>query len=565
MHNSTSSTSSGDDTGAATASGRIASFRRIGCPVCTLGIMAPPDGAPEAEAMLRIPPAMASRALRPSEAQLAWMDREVGAMVSWNLQTLCGNGPGYDPRQPCQAGEQSPSVAMALQWNPSQLDLDAMMVAAKSFGAKYMVWTAQHMSGFSLWDSKVRGWVGGTTEQRTGQREKKGASTHARPTPQPPTPTPTPTQVDNFTLTNTPWRGGGVDFMAEYVKTAAKHGVAAGVFYSAHYNWYYGVVGFTTGHYAMSGLNYTQEQYNELVSKPQVAELFRNYGNLSEVWFDGGLRSAINSQPGQVVQSLSPRPVCHSCDNCSQSAQDPSVGYGIRWVGNEEGNTPEPNWLTTNNPSQGPGRPDGIFFAPPSCDTVLREHFWFWKNNTEGKLRSVATLVNVYLSSVGKGCNLILNMAPDPTGHLPDIDARQYQAMGQAVDCLFAQVTHNTSTFASSGGATPALTWAVPSQPASAQVSLALWEDLTQGQLINMWSLQARGGSKGAGGDWVQLAAGQTITHKRILHNMTLPASVLPLDSFRFVVDSSFAQADQTPTLRRAELFDMTGRAQCVE
>jgi alpha-L-fucosidase len=101
-------------------------------------------------------PPMLPRVPRPSQVQLEWMDREVGAMVTWNLQTLCGNGPGYDHNQPCQASQYIPTVEAALQWNPAQLDLDAIMVSAKSFGARYMVWVAQHMSGFSLWNSKVR-------------------------------------------------------------------------------------------------------------------------------------------------------------------------------------------------------------------------------------------------------------------------------------------------------------------------------------------------------------------------------------------------------------------------
>jgi alpha-L-fucosidase len=369
-----------------------------------------------------------------------------------------------------------------------------------------------------------------------------------------------PIKVSNFTLANTPWRGGGVDLMVEYVKTAAKHGVSPGVFYSAHFNWYYGVVGFETGHYAMSGLNLTQEQYNENVTRPQLLELLKSYGNLSEIWFDGGLNNTINHVPAEVINSLSPRQACHSCDGASQDARDPAVGYGIRWVGNEEGTTPQPNWLTANNPSQGPGTASGIYFAPPSCDTVLREHLWFWANNTESRLRSVETLVNVYLTSVGQGCNLILNMAPDPTGHLPDVDARQYQAMGEAVACLFQQVVANSSTFSTTGGVLPSITWQVPSASTASHISIALWEDLTQGQLINAWVLQARAPA----GDWVTLESGQTITHKRILHNMTMPASVLPLSALRLNVTSTLAQPDQEPKLRRAELFDMSGRASCV-
>lgn len=53
---------------------------------------------------------------------------------------------------------------------------------------------------------------------------------------------------------------------------------------------------------------------------------------------------------------------------------------------------PLPSWGASSGgqhsaPKYGGGDPLGVTFQPPSCDTVLREHYWFWQPNTEQSLR----------------------------------------------------------------------------------------------------------------------------------------------------------------------------------
>ncbi len=56
-------------------------------------------------------------------------------------------------------------------------------------------------------------------------------------------------------------------------------------------------------------------------------------------------------------------------------------GYGltansVRWVGNEVGNAPDPNWSTGTS---GGGDPDSPVFCPAECDTTLQIFDrWFW-------------------------------------------------------------------------------------------------------------------------------------------------------------------------------------------
>ena len=48
----------------------------------------------------------------------------------------------------------------------------------------------------------------------------------------------------------------------------------------------------------------------------------------------------------------------------------------LRWVGNEFGHAPDPNWSTGTD---GGGDPNSSFFCPPECDTTLQMlDRWFW-------------------------------------------------------------------------------------------------------------------------------------------------------------------------------------------
>jgi len=48
----------------------------------------------------------------------------------------------------------------------------------------------------------------------------------------------------------------------------------------------------------------------------------------------------------------------------------------IRWIGNEQGNAPDPTWSTGTS---GGGDPDSTLFCPAECDTTLQIFDrWFW-------------------------------------------------------------------------------------------------------------------------------------------------------------------------------------------
>ena len=246
---------------------------------------------------------------------------------------------------------------------------------------------------------------------------------------------------------------------------------------------------------------------------------------------------------------------------------------------------PEPSWAAVTSlaaPDKGHhGDPHGQLYSPPSCDAVLREHCWFGsKAYPPGhcKLSSTANLVRKYLTSVGRSCNLILNIAPDTKGGVAGDELKAYASMGTALTCLFSKKVASTGPLLM--GASGAIEWLLPPTGAPCEnCSLVLMEDITQGQLIGNFSLlcqnECRAGEgfpECVGGEepWEPCALGSLDTDGPTISNETRLSSIgnkrilmlsvgSPLLALRVVVTSNFAMVGQVPKLRAAELYDFGG------
>src|SRR5947207_10622166 len=74
--------------------------------------------------------------------------------------------------------------------------------------------------------------------------------------------------------------------------------------------------------------------------------------------------------------------------------------------------------------------------------TLFRSH-WFWSANAEDTIKSVGELLAVYDNTVGRGGQLMLGVAPDTRGLLPDTEDRKstrlnssHTVISYAVFCL---------------------------------------------------------------------------------------------------------------------------------
>jgi alpha-L-fucosidase len=67
------------------------------------------------------------------------------------------------------------------------------------------------------------------------------------------------------------------------------------------------------------------------------------------------------------------------------------------------------------------------------ADTPLRKLHWFWHPNDEPSLKSLAELLDIYDKTVGRGAQLMLGLAPDRRGLLPESDAARLEELGAAL------------------------------------------------------------------------------------------------------------------------------------
>ncbi|MEM9142297.1 MAG: alpha-L-fucosidase, partial [Bacteroidota bacterium] len=82
----------------------------------------------------------------PTKAQQMWQDLEVGIIFCLDMGILAGD---YSPNN------YSKKVFDPQVYNPSKLDTDQWVRAAKAAGAKYAIFTGTHFNGFMQWQSDL--------------------------------------------------------------------------------------------------------------------------------------------------------------------------------------------------------------------------------------------------------------------------------------------------------------------------------------------------------------------------------------------------------------------------
>jgi alpha-L-fucosidase len=111
------------------------------------------------------------------------------------------------------------------------------------------------------------------------------------------------------------------------------------------------------------------------------------------------------------------------------------AGPGVRWVGNERGIAGETNWNTITPDTLFAGKPGiekllnegqefGTAWIPAEVDVSIRPG-WFYHNKEDSLVKTGEKLFEIYLTSVGRGSTLLLNVPPDRRGliHKNDLKA----------------------------------------------------------------------------------------------------------------------------------------------
>jgi alpha-L-fucosidase len=360
------------------------------------------------------------------------------------------------------------------------IDTDQWVETAVGMGARYIVMVAKHVGGFCWWQTR-------TTE---------------------------------YSVRNTPWRNGRGDVMAELAQSCAARGMQLGVYLSPRDD----SVG--AGGSGRCATPAAQAAYDTLY-RQQLTELLTRYGPIMELWLDGS----------SVVPTI---------DLVRRHAPDAMIFQGpnatIRWVGNEDGFAPYPCWnalaavdADTGVATAMHGDPDGDRWMPIEVDVSLRRPNWFWSTTNHANLLSLEQLVEIYYRSVGRGAQLLLNVTPDRTGHVPEGDVARLAAFGSEVRRRFDRSVADTTD----GGREVQLDLG-----GSVHVDhVIVEEDLRGGERVRAWRLEGS-----AGGTWRTVAEGSAIGRKRIQ-----PIEPAVLSAMRLTVTHSEGE----PRIRRLAAYEV--------
>ncbi|CAF1157199.1 unnamed protein product [Rotaria sordida] len=232
----------------------------------------------------------------------------------------------------------------------------------------------------------------------------------------------------------------------------------------------------------------------------QLRELWKNYGKLEEIWFDGGYTAELHDLIAAMVSELQPDSIIFG-------------GYGvtrnpIRWIGNELGHAPDPNWSTglVNG-----GDPNSPIFSPAECDTTLQQFDrWFWGPHV--LLRSLKELIDVYHRSVGHNCMLMLDLTPDRTGLIPPAYALRYKELGDFIRSCYGTSIVPILRNSSADGRIHIQLF---DSPVTIDRSV-IQEDQTLGQVIRAYIIDVTLADSFDKNQWTYMAAGTSIGNKKI-------------------------------------------------
>ncbi|MCC6413769.1 MAG: alpha-L-fucosidase [Saprospiraceae bacterium] len=430
---------------------------------------------------------------RPTPAQLTWHDTEFYLFLHFGPNTFTNKEWGH--------GDEPESV-----FNPTDLDTDQWCRTAKQAGARGIVITAKHHDGFCLWPSKF--------------------STH--------------------TVRESPWKNGQGDVLRELSDACKRHGLKFGVYLSP---------------WDRNHPQYGTPEYNDVYAST-LTELLTNYGELFEIWWDGANGEGPNGKKQvydfhrfeKLAAKLQPNAVIFS-----------DIGPGCRWAGNEQGLIlTETNWcmLDTAGFQRGAGGPpvdvlnagqeNGALWLPAECDVSIRPG-WFYHAEEDDKVKTPDQLWDIYLRSVGRGANLILNVPPDRRGRIHPNDSLALVRFGEKIRYAFidnlALGTHaaryltdgDRETFEVLDFGPSGKGYELDLGTKRTFSTIVLREAIHEGQHVRAFKLEVRT-DKG----WREIARSNTIGARRILTFPTVTSQKIRIT----VLDSR-----QAPKLAEVEVY----------
>ncbi len=404
----------------------------------------------------------------PNKRQLAWQEAELGVLISYDLHVF--DGKKYEQRK-----NRINPVDNYQIFNPQHLNTDQWIKAVKDAGAKFAILTATHETGFALYQS----------------------------------------DVNPYCMKALKYKDGKGDLVRDFVDSCKKYGVKPGIYLGIRWNSFLGVHNFKVQGEGEFKEN-RQRWYNKMV-EGMVKEICTNYGELFEIWFDGGADHPDNGAPDVLPIVRQYQPNCLFYHN-GQLAE-------ARWGGSETGTVGYPCWATFPYKATGAGEtaqkdiyknnyqmlkqgdPNGKYWMPAMADAPLRgyngRHEWFWEPGDEKHIFPVKNLMEMYYKSVGRNATLIIGLTPDPDGLLPEPDVKRLKEWGNEIKKRFS------TPLASSSGEGEKIILKLKKPKLVDHIIIR--EDIRHGERIKKYRIDGF-----IDGKWTLLVQGESIGNKRI-------------------------------------------------
>lgn len=323
----------------------------------------------------------------------------------------------------------------------------------------------------------------------------------------------------------------------------------------------------------------------------QLKELLTNYGEITEVWFDGACGEGPNGKKQEydwagyykIIRELQPNALIFG------------MGPDIRWVGTETGYGRETEWSVVpakvknvnSIATNGQHPVDNIFvqgdmtdndlgseekianaqtllWYPAEADVSIRPG-WFYHENQNGQVKTAEELADIYFGSVGRNCVLLLNVPADKRGLLRDEDISNLMGMRKILNQTFGKniAANAILTYEDPLYDKPFLTmtnkdlaWHPNKQADSSRLVMELTspsefdvvmlqESMYTGQRIEKFRIDSWDGQQ-----WVKLTEGTTIGYKRLLRFPAVKSKRVRL---------TIEESRSTPTLVTFNLYKSSG------
>lgn len=214
------------------------------------------------------------------ERRRAWESWRFGAFVHWGPSALLGGWRDGEPVPGLAEWIQSTARipreeyrALAAQFDPIGFDADEWVRLIVGAGARYLVFTAKHHDGFSMYHSTV----------------------------------------SDFNIVDA--TRFGRDPLAELAAACRRHGIALGFYYSHMIDWAEpDAVGPRGNDWDFDPAEGVFERYWRRKAIPQLTELLTGYGDIASVWFDmpAGIDPGHAAEASALVRRLQPDAVINS-------------------------------------------------------------------------------------------------------------------------------------------------------------------------------------------------------------------------------------------------------------